>query len=394
MNFNYLKNALDSLLSKGATPSVDCSVYIDHKEVFRYFAGMKDIEDGVKISGDELYIIFSMTKMLTCVSALQLFEKGLFGMDDPLSKYIEEFSTMYVADESYTGDSLSVQTGEALKQVTESKIAHKAKTPITIRHLFTMTAGFDYMMNSKAILKSIEDGKTTTIDIAKALSKVVLKFEPGTRYQYGLCHDILGALIEILSGMKLGEYMKKNIFEPLGMRDTFFGVPKDERLSRFASLYHRKAMGEFIKLPTECIFNITKEHESGGGGLSSSTADYALFLDALASGGIGKSGNRILSPSSVELMRCNQLNERPLEDFEVTRKGYGYGFGVRTHISPERSGSLSPVGEFGWGGAAGAFSLVDPSRRLSFTYFQHMHNWDLSLQGTLRDALYKSILAD
>ena len=126
----------------------------------------------------------------------------------------------------------------------------------------------------------------------------------------------------------------------------------------------------------------------------SSTADYALFLDALASGGVGKSGQRILTPSSIELMRCNQLNERALADFEATRKGYGYGLGVRTHISPERSGSLSPVGEFGWGGAAGAFSLVDPSIKLSLTYFQHMHNWDLSLESILRNALYKSIQSD
>ena len=110
-------------------------------------------------------------------------------------------------------------------------------------------------------------------------------------------------------------------------------------------------------------------------------------------GGVGKSGKRILSAASVEQMRCNQLKGKQLEEFEKTRKGYGYGLGVRTHLDPERSGSPSPVGEFGWGGAAGAFSLVDPQSRISLTYFQHMRKWDLNLEEILRNALYQSINA-
>ena len=131
--------------------------------------------------------------------------------------------------------------------------------------------------------------------------------------------------------------------------------------------------------------------ESGGAGLISSTVDYSLFLDALACGGVGKSGNRILKSETVEMMRTNQLIGQPLEDFHGLRKGYGYGLGVRTHMEPETSGSPSPIGEFGWDGAAGAFSLVDPENKLSLTYFQHMFSWDVSQQDRLKKALYQSL---
>lgn len=392
MDFCHLKEALDMIVFEGEAPGVDCSVYVEHKEVFRYFTGMNDVEENIKILGNELYIIYSMTKMLTCVSAMQLFEKGIYDMDDPLSKYIGDFLEMYVSSEPYSECGTSVQTGQALTRVQGVGGVYKTKKPITIRHLFSMSAGFDYRLNEDSIVKSIAEGKTTTYDIAKSLSKTVLGFEPGTRYRYSLCHDILGALVEIWSGMKLGEYMKKNIFEPLDMPDTFFDIPQDkEKFLRLAALYTKKENGQYEKIPQKCEFNLTRDFESGGAGLISSTADYALFLDALACGGVGKTGKRILFPSSVELMRCNQLEGRALEDFEISRKGYGYGFGVRTHISPERSGSPSSIGEFGWGGAAGAFSLVDPCKRLSLTYFQHMRNWNLNLEEILRNALYKSL---
>lgn len=392
MNFVYLKEALDKLVTDGEAPGVDCSVYIEHKEVFRYFTGMNDVEENIKIAGNELYIIYSMTKMLTCVSALQLFEKGTYHMDDPLAKYISEFSDMLVTSEPYMGDDTATQTGQIVTKTLNSGSVYTARNPITIRHLFSMSAGFDYRLDEPAITEAIATGKTTTFDIAKSLAKTVLGFEPGTRYRYSLCHDVLGALVEIWSGMKLGDYMRANIFEPLDMQDTFFGVPEDkERRLRLAALYVRKNAGLYEKIPPICEFNLTKDYQSGGAGLISSTKDYALFLDALACQGLGKTGKRILSPSSIELMRCNQLKDKQLEDFELSRKGYGYGFGVRTHISPERSASKSPVGEFGWGGAAGAFSLVDPANKLSLTYFQHMRKWSLNLEKILRDALYKSI---
>ena len=265
-----------------------------------------------------------------------------------------------------------------------------AKNPITVKDLFTMGAGLDYDLSAAGIKESLANGKTSTRELVGAMSKTILGFEPGPRFS--LCHDVLGALIEIWSGLSFGEYLKKNLTEPLGMNDTFFGVPKDEeRLSRMAQRYKFDASGKPELLPLVCPYNISEDYQSGGAGLISSTSDYALFLDALANGGIGKSGQRILNPSSVELMKANHLKGKQREDFENLRKGYGYGLGVRTHIDPERSGALSPVGEFGWDGAAGAFSMVDIKNKLSLTYFQSVHGWNLEIQNKLKNALYQSL---
>ena len=393
MNFDCLKQQLNKLLEDRATPGVDCRVYKDHTEIFRYYSGLNDVENSAPLKGNELYLIFSLTKLLTSVSALQLYEKGAFDMEDNLSKYIEEFSEMYIeTDVVSPDDSTKVETtGEISVSEKQKKELVKAKTPITIKHILTMTAGFGYNMKDEPVMKAIAKGKTTTGELAKEFSRLALYFEPGTRFKYSLCYDILGALVEIWSGLRLGEYMKKYIFEPLGMKETFFGVPKDSKtLSRLSCLYRSNDVSGFVKIPQECIFNLTEDFESGGAGLVSSTDDYALFLDALACGGVGKIGARILSESTLEMMKTNQLDGKALEDFELIKKGYGYGFGVRTHIAPQRSSSSSPIGEFGWDGAAGSYALVDTENHISLTYFQHLLGWDLSLEKKLRDAFYKS----
>ena len=146
-----------------------------------------------------------------------------------------------------------------------------------------------------------------------------------------------------------------------------------------------------VRMALECVYTLSDDYESGGAGLTSCTEDYALFLDALACDGVGKSGKRILSEESVKMMSTNQLNEKQLEDFYVLRRGYGYGMGVRTHMKPELSGSNSPIGEFGWDGAAGAFSMVDRKNKISLTYFQEIHGWDIKIQEEMRNILYECL---
>jgi len=393
MKFNKLKNALDSIIETYGTPGVDCIVYKEHKEIFRYFSGVSDIENKKEINGNELYIIFSMTKMITCTCALQLFEQGKFAMDDPISKYLPEFERMSITNDALDGEkALEISSGKTYGESTSSSLDGYAKNPITVKDLFTMGAGLDYDLSATGIKEAIANGKTSTRELVGALSKTILGFEPGTRFRYSLCHDVLGALIEIWSGLSFGEYLKKNLTDPLEMNDTFFGVPKDEkRLSRMAQRYKFDASGKPELLPLACPYNISDDYQSGGAGLISSTSDYATFLDALANGGIGKNGRKILDPSSVELMRTNHLKGKQRDDFDNLRHGYGYGLGVRTHIDPKRSGSLSPVGEFGWDGAAGAFSMVDVENKLSLSYFQSVHGWNIAIQNLLKNALYQSL---
>ena len=392
MNFSELKKCMDKFVSVYNVPGVDCIVYKNHKELFRYFTGKSNKENNITMHGNELYLIFSMTKMLTCTAVLQLMEKGKFNLDDKLSEFMPEFENMSVtSDELNINNASKITSGTSSGEMLNSVSSGCAKNPVTIKHLLTMTAGFDYNLDADYIRSSVSEGKVSTGEIAASLSKTVLGFEPGTRFRYSLCYDILGALVEIWSGKNLGEYMEENIFKPLGMKNTFFGV-SDERRKEYASRYIFTENGTPKLLPLECNFNFTPDYQSGGAGLTSSTEDYALFLDALACGGTGKSGNRILKAETVKLMGTNHLSGQPLEDFQQLRPGYGYGFGVRTHMNPEISGSESPVGEFGWDGAAGAFSMVDTKNNISLTYFQHVHAWKLSMQNEMRNALYKSFL--
>ena len=374
MDFTELKNYMDRLVTEYNVPGADCIVYKDHKQIFRYFNGKSDIENNKPMCGDELYLIFSMTKMITSVCILQLIERGKCLLNDPISMYLPEFEKMKVSDGIITHQTVYAQKN------------------ITIKDLLTMCAGFDYDLNADYIKKSLIAGKTSTIDLVRAMSNAALGFEPGTRFRYSLCYDVLGGLIEVISHKKLGEYMKENIFDPLDMNYTFFGVPNDvELLSKMSARYTYGEDGIPKRLPLECVFNFSPEYESGGAGLVSCTENYAVFLDALACGGTAKNGNKILSASSVNLMGMNHLKEKQYEDFQHLLKGYGYGFGVRTHVDKTESGSLSPIGEFGWDGAAGAFSLVDIGNGVSMTYFQEIHGWKRRIQSEMRNVLYSCL---
>ena len=378
-------------ISRDKVPGLDCIVYRDHEEIYRYTTGYADVEAGRKMQGDEQYYIYSMTKLLTCVSALQLLERTKYLMDDPVSKFLPEFEKMKImADEAENSDFDKITTGAGIGAAASSESCGYAKNPITVRHLFTMSSGLDYAIASPEILAAVEAGKKTTRELVSVIATRPLSFEPGERYQYSLSHDVLGALIEVWSGLTLGEYMKKNIFEPLGMEHSFFGKPKTEALaSKMAALYTRGEDGNPKKRELECEYNFTNEYESGGAGLCSSCEDYATFLDALACGGVGKNGNRIISSASIELLKSDGMKDmKRTSDFEDYVPGYRFAHGVRVHTDRSRSGVLSPLGEFGWDGAAGGFSLVDTENKISLAYFQHFMGWERRSRYEITNALY------
>ncbi|MBE6611408.1 MAG: beta-lactamase family protein [Ruminococcaceae bacterium] len=200
---------LDSLLDSFAgigVPSFDCLVYHHGKPVYRRMHGFSDYEKQTPICGNERYFIYSCSKPITVTAALTLYEKKLFDLDDKLSDYLPEFANMTVRD----GDTV-----------------RPAEGAITIRQLFTMTAGFTYNLGSANLKDGIAatGGKALTREMMKYLAKDPLAFDPGARFEYSLCHDVLAALVEVLSGMKFGDYVKKNIFDPLGMKDSTFCLP-------------------------------------------------------------------------------------------------------------------------------------------------------------------------
>ena len=391
MNFDYLKNFMDSLTAWRIPGNLIC-VYCDNKEVFRYSSGYNDVENEIKMNGSELLNIYSCSKVATVTAALQLYEQGKFLLNDPLYEYIPEFKEMNVIDKS-------------------NGSIRKADNPITVKNLFTMTGGFDYNINCKAIenAKAETDGRMNTLHVIKNLAKENLLFEPGTHWNYSLCHDILAGLVEVVSGRKFADYVKENIFAPIGINDIYYHRTEEVK-NRTANQYWYKTNdgeADFVKaqmktqnseghwenVGKDVVYEFGPEYDSGGAGITISVPDYAKFASALANFGVAPNGERILSKATVELMKMNHLDKAVLPDLNWSQlSGYGYGLGVRTMIDKPKGGSNGSVGEFGWGGAAGGTILVDTDYKMAYFYSHHMLNpHEEYYQPRLRNVVYSCI---
>ena len=365
MDFSKVTNFLDSLHKVGI-PGADLAIYLKGNEVYRHQTGVADIDTGRPISRDTIYQFYSMTKVITCVSALRYYEEGVFKLDDPVYEYLPEFKDMEVRQVLDNGE---VRT-------------KPAENPIRIVDLFTMTSGltYNYLENLRE-LDAKTSGNFTLKEFTEALAKDPLFFEPGTRWEYGVSHDVLGRLIEVLSGKTLGEYFHDNIFVPLGMEDTFFRLPK-EKEARMASHYKYDEETKTHTKPdfTPLRYDLDFKYESGGGGLLSTVDDYAKFANALCAGGTSVSANNtyyyhIISNATIELMRTNHLDKAKMENYSGTwshHSGYGYGLGVRTMVDKAAGGSNGSIGEYGWSGMAGTFLLIDPAFDLTYVYAQQL----------------------
>ena len=390
MNFSYLQDFLNSITSRLA-PGNAVSVCLDGKEVYSGQSGYADKENNILMTPDHLIYIYSCSKVATVVAALQLYERGFFLLDDPLYEFIPEYREMYIKSKDGT--------------------LTKANNPITLRHLFTMTSGLTYNTTTDAFKKAreITNGKMETLEVIKCLAKDPISFEPGTNWQYSLSHDVLAAVVEVISGKRFSEYMKENIFAPLGMNNSFYHIDEKAK-DKMAQQYTFKNSdetdlvklqssslnfpgGEVVVTGKENCFIFGEGYDSGGAGIITTVSDYSRFCCALANGGKGSSGEKILSSGTIELLRTNQLTSETVSNFDwLQLNGYGYGLGVCTMVDRARSGSVGSVGEFGWGGAAGATVLVDPDRKLSVFYAQHMLNpQEHYYQPRLRNIVYNCL---
>lgn len=355
--FAQLEAFMDRAMEGLNVSGIDCIVYQDHQELFRHSAGYSNLEERTPMAPDALYNIYSASKVITCTAALQLVEQGKLLLQDPLSAYLPEFAHMKVKRGTFQ--------------------LQPAQKEIRIADLFSMTAGISYELDTPAMraLKQRTGGDFSTRDFVGALAEEPLLFEPGESWNYSYCHDILGAVIEVVSGLSFGAYLKANIFDPLGMADTGFSVP-EEKLGRLAPQYeYTRATGAVRRITSACQGAAGLRHESGGGGLISTTADYILFADALACGGVGKNGARILSPAAIRLMSSNHLAGPCLDRFHMMASpGVGYGLGVATIMDPAAAYSFLPKGSFYWGGIGGVQNLIDPENRLSYFVAQHTMN--------------------
>ena len=366
---DYLSNIDHNLI-----PDCEIAVFKDHECIYKNSFAKPDYNP--EEENKDTYFLFSASKVITCTAALRLVEEGKLQLDDPVSKYLPEFAELFVRN----GD---------------DKIL--AKKTLTVRHLFSMQGGFTYNFGYESIQKVIKESnnQASTREIVASIAEMPLEFEPGDDFNYSLCHDILAAAVEVASGKKFSEYLNEIIFAPLGMKDTTF-VATNDMLSRMKQQY-RVDPTTFTAVPQKatCAYCLSENYESGGAGLISTLEDYIRFVDALACGE-SKDGYRLLKPETVELMKTNQLNEKAVKTFRANtqNKGYGYGMGVRTLMDKSIENALSPIGEFGWDGAAGAYCLIDTDNHLSIFYAQHVLGCSYAYSNVhkaIRNLVYKSL---
>jgi len=353
--FENTKRLCDSFLQMGV-PGFDLCVYKDGECVLRYMGGYSDLDNKIPISGKERYNIYSCSKPITCVAAMQLWEKGLFSLEDKLSDYMPEVAEM------------TVKTEDGIK---------KAQNPILVKHLFGMSAGFSYDVYSPQIKKAIEDtnGKCPTREAMKYLAKEPLLFEPGQRWEYSLCHDVLAAFVEVVSGQRFEEYVKENIFMPLGMKNSTFLLPENER-KNLACQYGFD--GKAYDYGKGNWYMAGSEYASGGAGCVSTVDDYIKFLEAL------RIGDKILKKETIKFMSHDRLTNSQRATY-WTQETHGYGLGIRC---PKAGGIHTDIG---WGGAAGAFLAVDIPNGISIYYAQHMLS---SPNQAIRSKIYEFVMAE
>lgn len=356
---NLIQDTLSRFVDSGEIAGCAVKILRNDRTLFEGSFGYADIEHKIPMSSENtIFAIASMSKVITVAGIMRLYEQGRFKMWDKVSDYLPGFKNPKIAVEKPDGSHEIVD----------------AKGEVTMRQLFTMTSGVPYGWADTAAgriraekEKEWQEAKKPfpgMIEYANLVGQLPLAFEPGERWMYGFSIDILGAVIEVLTGQTLGEYLKENIFDPLGMKDTGFFVPK-EKYGRIATLYH---VNEGLK-PEERWFNSEKpEFESGGGGMYSTVQDYSRFAQMLLHGGT-LDGVRILGRKTVDLISTDHLTpEQRKGDSWDTQRGYGYGLGVRVMTNPELAGINGSVGEWGWDGAFGNWFCVDPKENLTCVY--------------------------
>jgi len=371
-----MQGLVDDGLLAGITTMISRQGKIAHFGTF----GHQNIEDGVEMSEDTIFRIYSMTKPITGVALMILYEEGKFRLSDPVHRYIPEFEGLVVAKED----------GPNGQPITEP-----ADHPMTIRELMAHTAGLSYGIFSQSQVDALYneanvlDNNSTLKDMIDKLSKIPLRQQPGSMWHYSVAVDVQGYLVEVLSGQKFDEFLNERVFGPLGMNDTAFHVAAD-KADRFSQVYTHDADGNLM---AQEGFGGRRDYLdppaflSGGGGLVSTTMDYMRFSQMLLNGG-ELDGVRILAPSTVKLMHLNHL---PRELKEMS-PGTGFGLDFAVVLDPVAADGISK-GEYYWGGAAGTWFWIDPKEDLVFVgMIQHFGPRRPDVRSLSRRLTYQAIL--
>jgi CubicO group peptidase (beta-lactamase class C family) len=349
---DHINTVMKDHIAKGTLNGASGLIVRNGKVVFKETWG--------EYKPDTIVRMYSMTKAVTGVAAMILYEEGKFNLNDPLSKYLPEFKNMRVGMEKFDA------------QGKRTYYTVPVEHPILVRDLFRHTTGLDYAGpkedNGDNAYKKIEmtgGAPLVPFDLAEAvkrLASVPLNDQPGTTFRYGYSIDVLGRLVEVLSGKTLDQFFAERIFQPLGMVDTAFYAPED-KWKRLATLYTTKREGgiEISKASAQDSFKKKPALLLGGAGLVSTLDDYSRFCMMLLNNG-ELDGARILTRKTVELMHADQLGDRPRTG--VLQEGYGFGLTFAVNMGPGKVGAVGSEGEYNWGGAAGTSFWIDPKEHM------------------------------
>ncbi|MGB5370595.1 MAG: serine hydrolase domain-containing protein [Flavobacteriaceae bacterium] len=379
-----IDSTLNRFVVSGNIAGVSALIFEKDKEVYYNAFGYADREAQKPFSRNTIVQIYSMTKPITGVALMTLYEQGKFDLDDPISKYAPEFANMQV----YTGvDAKGKMILEALDR------------PITIRDVTRHTAGFPNRPNIPGLSEVLAeanpmDRNNTLTHMAEKLGQVPLWFQPGTQWEYGPCVDVQAFLVERISGLPYGEYVRRYVLDPMEMQETCYYIPEADR-NRFAALYRRTGEGT-LERDTVTYSNYT-EHwplTRGGSGLTSTLDDYMRFTRMLVHKGSLDSVT-ILKPETVKLMATNQLADSITERNFLPSKGQvGFGIDFAVRLAPPASAEENNgvVGEFFWDGAASTLFWVDPVNEITAVLFVQLFPYDqIGLHKGFRDAVYGPI---
>lgn len=373
--------ALKAMIADGRAAGTSALIWQDGREVYFGTAGMADREAKRPMHRDAIAQIYSMTKPVTGVALMQLWEQGKFHLDDPLAKYLPEYANMRV----YAGKDAAGQPRYVA-----------AERPITVRDILRHTAGFVYGAGPTPAHDAYVAAEplALTIPLAEAsrrLATAPLLYQPGTQWEYSIAVDVQAALVEKLSGQPFAAYVQTHIFEPLKMTDTAWRQP-DAKLPRFAAMNVKKD-GKLVQQDAATAQTLNFRNNAltpGGFGLASTLDDYQRFARMLVNKG-ELDGARILKPSTVKLMATDQLDPAIKERAWLPGKGavgFGFDFAVRKSPPQAREENRGAVGEFFWDGAASTLFWVDPANKLTAVFFVQTMPYDGTLHRDFRAAVY------
>ena len=373
MDFEKITEYLESLKQR-QIPCADCIITQNHQVIYRHMFGASDALMTKPLQGNEKYLMFSMTKVQTMTAFMQLVEQGKISLDDNVADYLPAFGKLTVEKDGRV---------------------EPLNTPMKIWHLLSMQSGLDYDLQRPGIVRVLKERgmQATTREIVDSFTESPLKFVPGEHFMYSLSHDVAAAIIEVVSGMSFGEYLKKNIWEPLGMTNTRFAKPMNDDVKDLAQQYILDDTGKVVTMEQSCNYQLSEAYESGGAGLMSCTEDYAIFGDMLACGGVGRNGARILKPETIDVIKTNLLGENGKKDVALTmgRVGYGYGCGMQILLDPDAINSKAAKGIFGWDGAAASMITMDTASGISIVFITHVRNCGYAyseIHPALRDLVF------